>query len=296
MTIHAEKSSKLMALGGLSQGPSLSSLSLPIWSVLGTPLLCTNYDDLAAKCRKWTSESRLLGIEFANTHVATLRRHDPEYREEEEEAFDLFIPDGTPLVWALRLAGAPIRSTVYGPAFMRRMLEGSAGKSTHYLLGGSPECGDRLRQRFFSGDSGVKCVGSFHGSCNEDGLLEGAADAQVIDEINRLAPDYIWLGLGGTKQILWLERHKQLLRRGIIFGVGFGFDVNAGLKSDSPEWMHVAGLTWLFRMFSEPRRLAWRYVRYNTLFLAYMLWDGIRGRAVGRPARAMKAERVRAAQ
>ena len=36
--------------------------------------------------------------------------------------------------------------------------------------------------------------------------------------------------------------------------------------------------------FSEPRRLASRYFRWNSLFLWYLFWDGLRGRAVNRPA------------
>jgi N-acetylglucosaminyldiphosphoundecaprenol N-acetyl-beta-D-mannosaminyltransferase len=63
--------------------------------------------------------------------------------------------------------------------------------------------------------------------------------------------------------------------------VGFAFDVNAGLKPDAPPWLQRAGLTWLFRLASEPRRLASRYFKYNGLFLFYLFWDGIRGRAFG---------------
>jgi UDP-N-acetyl-D-mannosaminuronic acid transferase (WecB/TagA/CpsF family) len=38
------------------------------------------------------------------------------------------------------------------------------------------------------------------------------------------------------------------------------------------------GLTWLFRFASEPRRLAGRYFKYNSLFLWYLAADGLRGR------------------
>lgn len=43
--------------------------------------------------------------------------------------------------------------------------------------------------------------------------------------------------------------------------------------------MQRLGLTYVSRLASEPRRLAARYVRYNTLFLFYLLWDGLHGRA-----------------
>ena len=93
----------------------------------------------------------------------------------------------------------------------------------------------------------------------------------TADEINRLSPDFIWVGFGTPKQQAWVKRHKHLLRRGVILTVGFAFDVNAGMKPDAPGWMQRLGLTWVFRLASEPRRLAPRYLRYNFLFLWYLL-------------------------
>ena len=272
--------------------PTMNQLDRAPWSVLGTPLLCTDYDDLAARCRAWVSERRVIAIEFANVHIVTLRRHERDFREE-SAAFDVFIPDGAPVAWCLNRAGASIHRAVCGPTFTGQMLGGAAGPSTHYLLGGTEECGRILREKFTSEKTGVRIVGGFHGMCGDDGMLQGTADAEVIDEINRLAPDYIWLGFGGAKQVIWLRRHKHLLRKGIVLGVGFAFDVNAGIKRDAPLWMQHSGFTWLYRLCSEPRRLAWRYVRYNSLFLSYLLLDGLRGRAVGRPADLAAARPVR---
>jgi N-acetylglucosaminyldiphosphoundecaprenol N-acetyl-beta-D-mannosaminyltransferase len=45
--------------------------------------------------------------------------------------------------------------------------------------------------------------------------------------------------------------------------------------------MQRLGLTWVYRLATEPRRLGPRYLKYNSLFLWYLLWDGLRGRAWG---------------
>jgi N-acetylglucosaminyldiphosphoundecaprenol N-acetyl-beta-D-mannosaminyltransferase len=47
--------------------------------------------------------------------------------------------------------------------------------------------------------------------------------------------------------------------------------------------MQRRGLTWIYRLCSEPRRLALRYMKYNSLFLYYLIRDGLRGRAWGKP-------------
>ena len=89
-----------------------------------------------------------------------------------------------------------------------------------------------------------------------------------MEELQRLQPDYIWVGLGTPKQQAWVSRHKHLLGRGVIFGVGFAFDANAGLKPDAPLWMQRSGLEWFYRLITEPRRLAKRYLINNPIFVA----------------------------
>jgi N-acetylglucosaminyldiphosphoundecaprenol N-acetyl-beta-D-mannosaminyltransferase len=248
--------------------------------VLDAPLLVTDYDGLAAECLAWARRPHCTAIEFVNTHIVTMRRHDAAFREI-MDAYDHLLPDGMPLVWCLNHAGAGLRDRVYGPTFMRKFLETAPAGFTHYLLGGSAECGARLREIFTRLNPNVKFIGGFHGRCGLDGLLEGAAEKTVIEEINRLSPDFIWVGFGTPKQQAWTRRHKHLVRRGVILTVGFAFDANAGMKPDAPPWMQRCGLTWLYRLCSEPRRLGPRYFKWNLLFLFYLRRDGLRGRVGG---------------
>jgi len=238
------------------------------FAVLGTPLVATTYAALSDWCHQRARQSGAVALEFTNTHIVTLRRHEPAFREL-TSGYDFFIPDATPLIWCLNRQGAGLRDRVYGPTFMRECLERTNPEYTHYLLGGSEECGERLRRRF----PRARFVGSYHGRCDAEGRLAGADDARVLDELQRLQPDFIWVGLGTPKQDAWVRRNKPRLARGVILSVGFAFDVNAGTKPDAPPWMQRLGLTWLFRMASEPRRLLGRYVKFNSLFLYYLLHD-----------------------
>ena len=77
------------------------------------------------------------------------------------------------------------------------------------------------------------------------------------------------------KQQEWIQENKARIQRGVVLAVGFAFDVNAGTKSDAPMWMQRLGLTWIHRMASEPRRLLWRYLRYNSLFIFYLVRDAL---------------------
>ncbi len=242
--------------------------TLPSMSLLGTRLTLTDYDALSKWCLARKDLDGAVALEFANVHVVTLRRHDPAYREL-TSCFDLFLPDGMPLVWCLNRSGAGLSDRVYGPTFMRLFLARSAGAATHYLLGGSPECSRALVQNLHSISKDVRIVGASHGDVGPQQL------SRVLDEVRALEPDFVWVGLGTPRQQAFIAEAKRRLHRGVLLSVGFAFDVIAGTKRDAPEWMQERGLTWLFRLGSEPRRLAGRYLRYNSLFLYYLAKDGL---------------------
>ena len=242
---------------------------------LGTPLTVTDHPGALALCRHLAAGPTPAAVEFCNTQIVTLRRSDPDYRRT-SQSFEHFIPDSSPLLWLLNAAGAGMTDRVYGPAFFRHALIQSPADLTHYFLGGSEACGRALVERFTALNPSLKIVGSFHGRCDLDGFL-GTDDSRILDEIRRIKPDFIWVGLGTPKQQRWIARVKPLLGHGVLLSVGQAFDVNAGLRADAPDWMQRCGLTWLHRMASEPRRLVGRYLHHNSLFLGYLLWDTLRG-------------------
>lgn len=232
----------------------------------------TTYSALTAALQKKCREPRSFAVDFTNTHIVTMRRHDVKFREI-TSCIDYFIPDAMPLIWCLNLQGAQLQDRVYGPTFMRECLSSSPAPFTHYFLGGSDSCVKQLKEFFLSHNPAIQIVGA------RNGYFKPEQEIEIVGEINQLSPDFIWLGLGTPKQQAWIDRYKSRIQRGVLLAVGFAFDVNAGMKPDAPMWMQRAGLTWFSRLCSEPHRLGPRYLRHNSLFLYYLLWDGLRGRA-----------------
>jgi N-acetylglucosaminyldiphosphoundecaprenol N-acetyl-beta-D-mannosaminyltransferase len=244
------------------------------FDVLGTPLQATTYSEFTAFCQELAQKPGTWAAGLTNTQVVTMRRHDPGFREI-TSSIDFFLPDGMPLIWCLNQRGAGLKDRVYGPTFMRHCLLQTPKPFKHYFLGGSDECLAQLVRVFQRANPRIDIVGLRGGAIGFDVQLD------VVDEINRLSPDFIWIGLGTPKQHTWIRNHKPLIKRGLIFGVGFAFDVNAGTKKDAPSWMQRFGLTWLYRLFSEPQRLGPRYLKYNFLFLFYLAKDFV-GRGIRR--------------
>lgn len=250
--------------------PITSQMTRATIPVLGAPLIATTYEELNAEVLSLAERGRPAVVDFANTQIVTMKRHDPEFARL-SACIDLTAPDGMPLVWAMNRKGAGLKDRVYGPAFTRGFLASCPAGKTHYLVGGSRECGERFRARMSLLNPALRFVGGYHGHCSSGGVLED--DEAVLAEIREKRPDFIWVGLGTPKQYAWISRVKPKLDRGVMLAVGFAFDVNAGTKPDAPVWMQRRGLTWLHRMATEPRRLAGRYLKWNTLFLYYLAAD-----------------------
>lgn len=207
-----------------------------------------------------------MAIDFSNTQIVVMRRHELSFRNLTKK-MDYFIPDGMPLIWCLNAMGAGLKDRVYGPTFMRRCVLASPKPLTHYFLGGSQGCLEKLIAFFLSQNPNIQISGA------RNGYFAPEEESSIFNEINQLSPDFIWIGLGTPKQQAWIDKYKARIHRGILFAVGFAFDVNAGTKPDAPGWMQKLGLTWLFRIASEPRRLLGRYLRYNSLFIYYLIKD-----------------------
>ena len=71
------------------------------------------------------------------------------------------------------------------------------------------------------------------------------------------------------------------MRAPVLVGAGAAFDFNAGVKRQAPRWMMRAGLEWLFRFASEPRRLGPRYLVNNPLFIGLVVREMLRRNVVG---------------
>jgi hypothetical protein len=49
--------------------------------VLGMPLLVTDYQGLGEACCQWARGEKCVALDFANTQIVTMRRHEPRFRE-----------------------------------------------------------------------------------------------------------------------------------------------------------------------------------------------------------------------
>jgi N-acetylglucosaminyldiphosphoundecaprenol N-acetyl-beta-D-mannosaminyltransferase len=184
-------------------------------------------------------------------------------------ASGLTTPDGMPMVWAGRRAGADWMSRVYGPDLMLTMLERAADRGwSSFLYGGNEGVGELLATRLRTRFPGLKIAGTYSPPFRP---LTPAEDEAVVHRINQSGADIVWVGLSTPKQERWMAAHLGRLEAPAMVGVGAAFDFHAGLVSQAPSWMQERGLEWLYRVAKEPRRLWKRYLQNNPAFVARIL-------------------------
>jgi N-acetylglucosaminyldiphosphoundecaprenol N-acetyl-beta-D-mannosaminyltransferase len=99
---------------------------------------------------------------------------------------------------------------------------------------------------------------SHHG--HFDSRYDGDANRQVVARINRFRPHLLFVGMGMPRQERWIQDNRHTLEANIILPSGATLDYIAGAKRLAPRWMGALGLEWAFRLATEPRRLAHRYL------------------------------------
>jgi N-acetylglucosaminyldiphosphoundecaprenol N-acetyl-beta-D-mannosaminyltransferase len=230
------------------------------------PLAVSDYDEVI----EWmdaTIEAGARGWVTAAAVNLVMSAHDDPDTMRAVLGATLAVPDGQPLVWALRLLGHARATRVYGPDLMERYCAHAAGAGTPiYLYGGRSEqalallC-ERLGERF----PGLRIAGGFSPPFRP---LTAEEREQVVAEIDGSGAKVVWVGTGQPKQELWMSEMRPRLQAPLLVGVGAAFDFHAGIVSQAPGWMQRNGLEWIYRLSREPRRLWRRYASQNPRFVA----------------------------
>jgi N-acetylglucosaminyldiphosphoundecaprenol N-acetyl-beta-D-mannosaminyltransferase len=243
--------------------------------LLGTSVACATYGSALERIKALAGEPRPSAVCPCNTHIIAEARRRPEFARVLAR-FDVVLPDGMPVVWALNARGAGLKDRVYGPYFMRYTVQNAPRPWRHFFFGDSQECLAELRRVLLWVQPDIEIAGMLSPPFRR---FTEADEVSFADQINRASPDFVWVALPGVRMERWIIENQERYRRGVFLAVGDAFSLLSGRRSFAPPWMQRMGLTWAHRLCKEPMRLGPRYVRYNSMFVSYLLWDMLRGRA-----------------
>jgi exopolysaccharide biosynthesis WecB/TagA/CpsF family protein len=143
------------------------------------------------------------------------------------------------------------------------------------LIGSSEEQANLLREQ-----SGLKFL--MHHNPPMGFIRDEAAVERCLEFVEKSSPFRFCLIAVGDPQGSLLAHHLAVRgrARGLAFIIGASIDFITGRQKRAPLWMQRATLEWLYRLLSNPRRLAPRYLLRGPRFFLHLPWS----RVVLRPA------------
>lgn len=192
----------------------------------------------------------------------------PELRARYAKA-DYIFADGMPVVWASRLLGRPLPQRVTGADLFVALCRQAQQRGWRVmLLGGRPGSEADLHARFAQYFPGLHIDIVCPSMQFEPLGDEGCAFARKVRETS---PDVVFTCLGMPKQENWALHHAPTLPGGIVLCVGAAMEFAIGLQRRAPHRLQRAGMEWLWRLLTNPRRL-WRRYLVDDPWFAMLCW------------------------
>lgn len=219
---------------------------------------------------KYVPDGKVL-INTINAHSYNTALKDEAFAEALQNG-DYLVPDGMSIVKACRFLKAKSRpkERIAGWdlfVFEMQGLNERGGKC--FFMGSSEKVLARIKDRCAQDYPGIT-VESYSPPYKPQ--FSDEDNKAIVDAINAADPDLLWIGMTAPKQEKWAYSHWPELNIHCHCGtIGAVFDFYAGTAKRAPEWMQKAGLEWLHRLASDPKRMWRRYIIGNIKFIVNVI-------------------------
>ena len=192
----------------------------------------------------------------ANVDFATRAVTDPLLKDLIYHADRIFC-DGLPLVWLSKWFGRPLPERVAGSDMVPLLLERSAKEGIRVYFLGSDEPTLAETSRIALERYPELQIAGHHAP--PFAPVHQWDNEAILEDINTSKPDLILVAVGSPKQERWISGYLHLTGAKLAVGIGASLDFIAGSQTRAPRWIQIVGFEWLWRMLTDPKRLAKRY-------------------------------------
>ena len=226
-------------------------------SILGYPVSTLGLKgDVENAWRFVTSGERGRYMACANPHALVTAEQDSTFADSLRAA-DIVLPDGAGILVAGRILENRVHERVTGMEFfcgLSARAEAEGGVS-YYFLGSTEAVLERIKARLAADYPSITVAGTLSPPFKDE--FDEDDNATMIEAVNAVRPDVLWVGMTAPKQEKWIYQNRARLDVPFIGAIGAAFDFYAGTKKRAPAWVGRMGLEWLPRLVREPKRL-WR--------------------------------------
>ena len=219
--------------------------------IFGVEIDNLTLDEIGEKTKKLvsTSNKNCNLIVAPNVEFIMQAQKDREFFDILKSA-KLATPDSIGVILAGKKQKKPFKERIPGQSYLRKVFEvGEKEGWTFYLLGGEGEVAKKAKQHLETLYPKTKIVG-YH-----EGFFADDSEEKVIEEINSLKPNVLFVAMGAPIQEKWIYENRNKLKVDIAAGQGGTFDYEAGTVKRAPVWMQKCGIEWLWRLIKEPKRI-----------------------------------------
>lgn len=238
---------------------------------------CASQSDLLQRVDDlWSGNSSFAIATLNLDHVVKLRQPGAfldAYRRQ-----TIVVADGNPIVWMRRLMGQPV-DLIPGSDLIAPLAELAGARNMPVALFGSDQptldqAADWLQHRF----QGLRVVSKIAPPQGFDPL--GAEAAVLLEQLRDSGARLCFLALGAPKQEVLAARAIEVVPGCGFVSIGAGLDFIAGSQRRAPLWVRRIAMEWLWRLGTNPGRLARRYAQCAVVLarLAPLAWISGRNR------------------
>jgi len=199
-------------------------------------------------------------IASLNQHALYCYFKDPRFRELHERRDTCVHIDGMAIILLGRLFGLPLRRvqrTAWIDFFMPLMATAERKNWKVFYLGGTREVLEKGLSHIRAAHPKLRIEG-------RDGYFDArpnhAENRQVVEKINAFEPNILIVGMGMGRQEHWILDNIDALKVNCIATSGACIEYFAGAVPTPPRWTGQVGLEWAYRLCTNPRRFAFRYL------------------------------------
>jgi N-acetylglucosaminyldiphosphoundecaprenol N-acetyl-beta-D-mannosaminyltransferase len=213
----------------------------------------------------------------ANPHSFEISRKDLTFHSALRKA-DFLLPDGFGIVLASRLCGGAIQNRITGSDIFIGLSEtlNTNGGLSYFFLGSTDETLMAIQSKIAVEFPNIRFAGAYAPPFKT--AFSKEEDRIMIEAVNAVQPDVLWVGMTAPKQEKWIFRNRDKLNVKFIGAVGAVFDFYVGNVKRSHPFFQDIGLEWLPRLLQEPRRLWQRMFVSAPIFMLQVLKEAHRQR------------------
>lgn len=199
-----------------------------------------------------------------NTEFVMCAQKDKEFFDILKQA-ELATPDSIGIIIGAKLQNKKFKERIPGQAYFREVIRKSEIEGwSIYILGGTDEVIEAAVANVKKDFPKANIVGYHEGYFVKD------SEEEVINEINALEPNVLFVAMGAPKQEKWIYKNKDKLKVDVATGQGGTLDYEAGRIKRAPKFIQKIGMEWFWRLMIEPSRIV--RMRVLPIFLIKILF------------------------